>query len=57
MDPQSIDEFMEYILALKNKYAHQTQQQQTVIKNLQEELKNLKVTSKPLKEPSTKSKN
>lgn len=50
MNPQSIDEFMEYILALKNGFGQEKQQLLAQIKNLQEEIKNLKVTSKPLKE-------
>lgn len=54
MDPQSIDEFMEYILALKNKFGQERQQFMAQLKAKDEEIKNLKVTSKPLKEPSKK---
>lgn len=51
MNPQSIDEFMEYILALKQGFVNERTQLLTQIKNKDEEIKNLKITSKPLKEP------
>jgi hypothetical protein len=49
MDPQSIDEFMNYILALKQNNAQVIQTLQGQIKNKDDEIKNLKLTSKPIK--------
>jgi len=49
MDPQSIDEFMNYILALKQNQAQIIQTLQTKIQEKDEEIKNLKLTTKPVK--------
>lgn len=49
MDPQSIDEFMNYILALKQNQAQVTQTLQAKLKEKDEEIKELKLTSKTIK--------
>jgi len=49
MDPQSIDEFMNYILALKQNQTQVVQTLQGQIKNKDEEIKELKLTTKPIK--------
>jgi len=50
MDPQSINEIMEWAVALKQAAAREIALKDQEIATLREEIKNTKITSKPIKD-------